>query len=447
MNFIPIFDSFKGLKNPLQLFLSRENNLVPFSLLDNETSNHTVVLADSGSGKSAFIIDAVLAAKRMHPEPLVFVIDKKSSYTMAAEYFDGDFIKFGKSESPFSPFHGEYDDEKFVFLTQLLNSAIKLTSKSADLQSIHQAAISKALRSAYARKEEEKNLSYIEGRLVKKGMGTNTELTMDDVVAELGRLPAEKEFETSSNVIEDLVKWLMPFYGTGIYANHFKGSDKKRSKVKSFCIYDLDALDSDEILQSLMTMAVFEEIRQVIKRDENKGRTGFIVFEEIGMLGRDNPTAKRFIIDFAETARKLGMWLISLTPRPQNYFELEAGSAMWGVADNFIFLQMSPDNVDYVAKNSTLLDEATKEIVKSLRTRRGEFAEVFYLDKKKTKAGSFRYVQTEYDRWLAPTNAKDTQAAETALRRFQDHRWQALEFLAKTYPKGVETKEAAGAPS
>jgi len=31
--------------------------------------------------------------------------------------------------------------------------------------------------------------------------------------AELG-MPAEKEFETSSNVIEDLVKWLMPFYGT-----------------------------------------------------------------------------------------------------------------------------------------------------------------------------------------------------------------------------------------
>ena len=78
--FLPFFDSFKGLKSPLQLYLSREKNLVNFNLLENETSNHTVVLADSGSGKSAFIIDCIQSAKKLDPEPLVFVIDKKSSY-------------------------------------------------------------------------------------------------------------------------------------------------------------------------------------------------------------------------------------------------------------------------------------------------------------------------------------------------------------------------------
>ena len=75
---LPIFDSFRGMSSPLQLYLSRERNLVRFSLTENETSNHTVVLADTGSGKSAFVIDCIQAAKRMTPEPLVFVIDKKS---------------------------------------------------------------------------------------------------------------------------------------------------------------------------------------------------------------------------------------------------------------------------------------------------------------------------------------------------------------------------------
>jgi len=97
VKFVPIFDSFRGLKNPLQLFLSRENNLVRFSLLENETSNHTVVLADSGSGKSAFIIDCMQSMKRMTPEPLVFVVDKKSSYVMASDYFDGDLTKFDQT--------------------------------------------------------------------------------------------------------------------------------------------------------------------------------------------------------------------------------------------------------------------------------------------------------------------------------------------------------------
>ena len=147
-----------------------------------------------------------------------------------------------------------------------------------------------------------------------------------------------------------------------------------------------------------MTMSVFEEIRRVIKLPENAGRAGFIVLEELGMLGRDNPTASRVIVDFAETLRKLGYWLISLTPRPQNYFELEAGRAMWGLADNFVFLQMGADNVDYLAKHSALLDEANTEIIKSLRTKRGSHAEVFLMNKKKIRQGAFRYYQTPYDR-------------------------------------------------
>ena len=159
------------------------------------------------------------------------------------------------------------------------------------------------------------------------------------------------------------------------------------------------------------------------------------------MLGRDNPTASRFILDAAETFRKLGFWLIGLTPRPQNYFELEAGRAMWSVADNFLFLQMSADNVDYLSKNSTLLDEASREIIKSLRTKRGQYADVFYMNKKKTRQGAFRYFQTPLDRWLAPTNAKDAHQAELALKQFKDHKWQALEYLANAFPKGVETIE------
>ena len=72
MKFIPLFDSFRGLERPLSVLLSRENNIVPFCLIENETSNHTVVLADTGSGKSAFVSECLQAAKRMSPEPLVF---------------------------------------------------------------------------------------------------------------------------------------------------------------------------------------------------------------------------------------------------------------------------------------------------------------------------------------------------------------------------------------
>lgn len=437
--FLPIFDSFRGLQNPLQLYQSRENTPILFSLTENETSNHTVVLADSGSGKSAFIIDCVQAAKRINPEPLVFVVDKKSSYPMMAEYFDADMTKFERDRPiPFSPFRGVYDEEKIAFLTNLIVSAIQMTSPSFEIESDHRSAIAKALKLAYLKKLQQRGLSYVEGELLNDASQTEVQLSMEDVISELAALPSQPQFEKFSEITEKLNQKLTPFYGDGLYARFFNAPVEPRNKKsKLFYIYDLDALDGDPILQALMTMSVFEEIRQTIRLPENKSRGGYIVIEELGMLGRDNPTASRFLIDFAETGRKLGYWLISLTPLPQNYFEMAVGKAMWSVADNFIFLQMSSDNVGYLKEKSSLLDEANAEIIKSLNTKRGEFAEIFYMNKKKSRQGAFRFEQTHLDRWLAPTNIKDTAAADKALKQFVGDKWKALEFLATTYPNGV----------
>ncbi len=437
--FLPVFDTFRGLKNPLQLYESREKSPIYFSLLENETSNHTVVLADSGSGKSAFIIDCVQAAKRMNPEPLVFVVDKKSSYPMMAEYFDADMTRFERDKPiPFSPFRGVYDEEKIAFLTNLIVSAIQMTSPKFEIESDHRAAIAKSLKLAYIKKLQQRGLAYVEGELLTDAAAGDVQLTMDDVVAELAALPSHPQYEKFGEITEKLNQKLSPFYGDGLYARFFSAPAEARAKKsKLFYIYDLDALDGDSVLQALMTMSVFEEIRQTIRLPENRGRSGFIVVEELGMLGRDNPTASRFLIDFAETGRKLGYWLISLTPRPQNYFEMDVGKAMWSVADNFLFLQMSADNVSYVASHSSLLDEANQEIIKSLRTVRGEYADIFYMNKKKSRQGAFRFRQTTLDRWLAPTNAKDTAAADKALKAADGNKWKALEFLAATYPRGV----------
>jgi len=437
-NFVPVFDSFRGMKSPLSIHLSREGNLVPFSLLENETSNHTVVLADSGSGKSAFVIDCLLAAKRLSPDPLIFIVDKKSSYAMLAEYFDGEITVFDRDkEIPFSPFRGNYDEEKIAFLTKLIISAISLTSPSFNVESEHQAAIAKALKLAYVKKCQRAGITYIDGELLKHDAQGEVVLTMDDFVAELGNLTDDRQ-ESLQEMIGPLIAKLRPFYGDGIYARFFRGGADGASTKKRFVIYDLDALDGDPVLQTLMTMAVTEEIRRVLNLPDNRGRQAFVVFEEFAMLGRNNPGFRDFAIDFAETMRKRGAWLITLTPRPQNYFELEVGKAFWSVADNYLFLQMNSDNVDYLAEKSSLLDQANKEIIRSLKTKRGQFAEVFYMNKKKTRQGAFRFIQTPLERWLAPTNARDAREADRALSKFEGRKWEALQYLAEKFPNGTE---------
>lgn len=437
VKFLPVFDSFRGLTQPDQLYLSRERNLVRFSLLENETSNHTIVLADSGSGKSAFVIDCVQAIKRKAPEPLVFVIDKKSSYLMASEYYDADLTVFDfDRELPFSPFRGQFDEGKLAFLTHLLVAAIKLTSPSFEVESDHRTALTKALRLAHERKTQQAGLRYIDGELVDADASEDIEITMAEVIAELGALPSQREYESFEPLVAELIQKLKPFYGDGTYSRFFQGSTATRGKSKLFFIYDLDALDADPVLQTLMSMAVMDEITRIIKLPANKGRMGLIVLEELGRLGQD-PTVARYVVDWAETLRKYGYWLIGLSPRPSTYFELEAGRALWSVADNFVFLQMSADNVNYITKNSDILDEADAQIVKSLRTVRGKYADVFYTNKKKSRKGAFRFFQTALDCWLAPTNSRDAGAAQAALQAFPGERWQALQYLATAFPDGV----------
>lgn len=433
-NFLPFFDSFNGGSNPLAVYLSRENNLVPFSLLENETSNHTVVLADTGSGKSAFVIDCIQAAKRMNPEPIVFVIDKKSSYGMLSQYYDGDLTIFDRGkEIPFSPFRGVYNEEKIAFLTKMIIMAVRLTSPSFIIESEHQTAISKALKLAYLKKCERDGLEYVDGYFVKTGSSESVAINMNDFVVELGSLVQDGK-GNEKEVVSALITKLKPFYADGIYARFFtEGNVREEKQQKLFYVYDLDSLDSDPTLQTLMTMSVIEEIRCILSLPQNQGRTGFLVMEEFAMLGRNNPAFRDFAIDFAETMRKRGCWLITLTPRPQNYFDLEVGKAFWGVADNFIFLQMSSDNVDYIAEKSSLLDEASREIIRSLRTKRGQYADVFYMNKSKSRQGAFRFRQTAYDRWMSPTNALDAMEALKALEKFPD-KWEALEYLVKTLP-------------
>ena len=212
---------------------------------------------------------------------------------------------------------------------------------------------------------------------------------MEDFVVELGSLTdenASNDDDTGSmrEVTTPLLSKLKPFYGDGVYAKFFRGSarscnskDQKKKVPQLFYVYDLDALDGDATLQTLMTLSVIEEIRRILSLPENQGRAGFLVMEEFAMLGRNNPAFRDFAIDFSETMRKRGCWLITLTPRPQNYFDLEVGKSFWSVASNYVFLQMNSDNVDYVLEKSSLLDEATGEIVRSLKTIRGEYTEVF----------------------------------------------------------------------
>jgi hypothetical protein len=108
--------------------------------------------------------------------------------------------------------------------------------------------------------------------------------------------------------------------------------------------------------------------------------------------------------------RKMGFFLIGVAPNPRVFFETEAGKAVWGGADNFFFLKMSPDNVRYLREHSSLLNSASLEILDTLETKPNEYAEVFYTNKTSTHQGAFRYIQSNLDRLSSVNSEQDRNA-------------------------------------
>lgn len=418
---LPIFDSYRGMENPMQLYLSRENNLVRLSWVSNPISNHTAILGDTGSGKSKFALDCVQAIKLKGPkshEPLVFVIDKRASCEALCREFDGDLSVFDANrEMPFSSFRGAFDDVKIQFLTKLILTAVKLTSQSFEVESHHMAVVSRALKEAYLRRARERGIVYRDGQLIEANSNNEVSVSMDDVIASMSALTSESEFETLKDQIDELITRLMPFFGDGIYAPFFRGqaNAKKSVSQKLLYAYDLEALDSDETLKVLMSMCVIQEIMTTMARPESLKRGGVLYIEELGCLGRDNPIVGEFVIEAAERMRKMGFFLIGVAPNPRVFFETEAGKAVWGGADNFFFLKMSPDNVRYLKEHSSLLGSVALEIVGSLETRINEYAEVFYTDKNSTHQGAFRYVQSPLDRRSSVNNETEREAVRSAV--------------------------------
>ena len=397
LNFIPIFDSYRGSDDPLQLYLSRENNVVGYSFTDKtRPSQHSIVLGDTGSGKSEFVLDCTQSYKRKFPDPLIFYVEKRASSKELCESFNGEVTVFHPNqEIPFTPFRGHFDDSKVNVLSLIILTAIKLTSPKFEAESEHSSILNQALKDAYRRKCEQATVGYQDRKFRERTDKNDDVVSMDDVVGAIGDLRDNEMFRDLGTKIDEMLLKLRDFYGDGKYAAYFRGNQHTaRDGDCSFYVYDLDALDSDPILKAIMTLSVFEEIKRLIALPQNAGRGGLIVFEEFGQLGGNNPTAAQYIKDFAETIRKLKFWLIGIAPNPKNFFESDAGRALWGAADNFFFLNMKPDNVEYIKGQSEILNGPAADIVKSLTTKPNRFAEVFYTDKVGRTRGAFRFIQS-----------------------------------------------------
>ena len=437
INFIPIFESYRGSKVPLQVYRSREGNLAPISAVEGATSKHLLLLGDSGSGKSAFLNSLINGFKALSPEPITIVIDFNTSQTMNVKFYGGELNRFNPSQTcPASIFRGLYDEKKFTVLTNWICEAIRLTSPSFKIESEHREAVSQAAKRAFRKRLLASGVKFVEGELLEFESNGETAIDMDVIAAELSYLPGQEGFEKFREPVENLLVKLRNFYGDGLYAQYFRSPKESLVYDKKFYVYDLVEIQDDPVLLNLTIASLFEEVRQVKLLPENQEREVWAIFDEIAVLSRGSDLLSQYIVTKAETGRKDAFWVAAATNRPQNFFEIPSCLALLQVAEYAGYLPMSKDNIALLAKHSSDVTEADCEIIDSLRMTRGVSNEI-YMKKKSGGGGVVVYEQLPHERWQSPTNAKEGREALKALKKFNDNAVEAIQYLVETFPKGV----------
>jgi hypothetical protein len=438
INFIPIFDSFRGTRVPLQVYRSREGNLLPISATEGQTSLHMKIIGDSGSGKSALINSLINGFKALPTEPIVFVVDFNTSQTMNVKYYKGELNLFSENEScPASVFRGVYDLKKVSVITKWVSTAVKLTSPSFQIESEHREANYQAVKNAYRKKALEAGIRFIGGDLFEIPSNVAVYVDMDSIANELSYLPAQEGFERFKPAIEDLLVKLRNFYGDGLYARYFKPSSETQTYDKRFYVYDLVRIQEDPVLLDLTIASLFEEFRQVKMMPENQDREVWAILDEIAVLGRESDVFSEYFVIKSETGRKDTFWIVGATNRPQNYADIPVCRALSSVSEYTVYLPMSIDNIKKLREIESGITDADAENIASLEIKKNQYTEVMIASKSTKVKGVFRFEQSHADRWQSPTNPKATREALKALEKHPEDIVGAIKYLTEKFPEGV----------
>jgi len=340
---VPVQTEWKGIGPPVLLFIGRRGQIQRFDLFSNPTGGYSgIISAATGAGKSVFANELTLSYLGVGAR--VWTIDVGRSYEKLCKFLGGDFIVFGKESGIcLNPFSNVIDlnDEM-----PQLKAIIAQMASSQTLDELSRSYIEEAIQSQFA----------------KKGRG----MTVTDVADFLanGSDPLQKE----------LAKRIYPYTARGAYGNYFEGESSLNPKQR-YVVLELEDLKAKKDLQEVVLLTLIYQINQNVIKDRTEKKI-IIIDEAWDLLTGGNTT------EFMEAAyrrfRKYSGSCISITQSINDFFKIPAGQAIIENADFMFLFRQRVESIEALKKSQRVsLSEGAYEILKSVHTDSGNYAEAF----------------------------------------------------------------------
>lgn len=455
--YLPLFGGFAGTKTPFQLMVSRAGDAVWLNPFDSETSPHVAVLASSGGGKSFFAQNMMMSffAKegrigsdgKAERSPLLFVVDKKTSYEVFAHVVGEDFgAQIIKPPKAFpNIFRGRLDEFRLPVIVGVLKTAMSLVTENARVGAIEEMLISESVRATFEQNELDARTEYTKGNLQERNIDRVKIPRLSDVLENL--FPICAKSSVSNSVAENIAGYLAPFVGSGPYAALFDREefDEADPPTPGVSLFDIDAVSGHPVLSTLTTQLILCEILRQIRRPENRGKPGMLVIEEAGVLAGGSSELVEFITSAWKTFRKLGFSCIGLTNEVDDYARKPGPREIWNVSPNKIILRMLEKDLQKALLGSSdgafpplIEDKHIGELISSLSKKDGAYSQgLWWSDETK---GTFVFIPTGFDYWCAaskPVEVETVYEVSLAFGNVERPYFSAVKWLAKHFPAGV----------
>lgn len=373
---MPIFGEWKGTQTPHMMFISRNGQLMKFSLHDTGSNMNAVIAAQSGSGKSVLANEIIISY--LSEGAQVWTIDAGKSYKKICSTLDGDFIQFDdQSQLCLNPFQliVDYQDEE--------DGIISLVSAMAASQEL---------------------LSDFQISMLRKIMreiwdAHHTDMTIDQVADECIRMGAQEEDKR----ISDIGRQLFNFTSQGGYGRYFSGKNNI-SFTNDFTVLELDELQGRKHLRTVVLLQLIYQIQQQVYLGDI-GRKKVIIIDEAWDLLKGGDVAV-FMEHAYRKFRKYNASIVICTQSLSDLYDNAVGRAVGDNSATTLQLGQKSQTLENMRdkKILTLNDYEFKQL-RTVRTIQEVYSEIYIMSD--NGHGIARLMISEYAKLLYSTQAKD----------------------------------------
>lgn len=389
---LPVFGEWKGTGTYHTSLMSRNGQMMSFSLHDSNTNKNAVICAESGSGKSFLVNELVMSY--LSEGAQIWIIDVGRSYEKLCEVIGGDFIHFAEStNTSLNPFG--LIEETVVDIDEETGEEITVDGYEAESDALFSIVSAMASESGVLCEFQKAVLKQIMQDVWNK----HKKNMLIDHIAEACNAHNDQR-------IKDVGVQLYSFTSNGSYGKYFSRPSNINFKNR-FTVLELDDLQGRKHLRQVVLLQLIFQVGREIFLGE-RGRKKLLIIDEAWDLLKDGEVAV-FMEHAYRKFRKYGGSAVIATQSVNDLYENPVGRAIAENSSSLLLLGQTEETVESIRRTKRLeLPDSGYEMLKGVHTILGAYSEIFV--KSNAGVGIGRLVVGDYQKLLYSTDPVDIAA-------------------------------------